>query len=88
MIFIDMKDGIDYNDPFLKYTDEERRNMTKEEYCALMEESNEYARKQFGKLNEQKPPKFNTVEELRAYYHCMPLEEAINKMNQLFNTND
>ncbi len=79
---------VDYNDPFFKYSIEEKRNMTQEEFCALIREHNEYARKQFGKLNEQKPPKFNTVEELRAYYNCMPLDEAINKMSQLFNLDD
>lgn len=80
-----MEKYCEYNDdPFFRYTDEERENMTIEEYCALIEEHNEYARNQFGKLNEQEMPRFNTVEELRAYYHCMPLDEAINKMNQLF----
>ena len=78
-----------YNeDPFFQYTSEERRNMTQEEYCALIEQHNEYARKQFGKLNEQEMPPFNTVEELRAYYHCMPLNDAINKMNLLFDNDD
>lgn len=72
------------NDPLFKYTTEEKRNMTQEEFCALIRESNEYVEKQFGKLNEQKPPKFNTIEELRAYYHCMPLDEAINNWDSLF----
>ena len=87
MIFIGMKrHNIHDVDPFFKYTDEERRNMTQEEYCALIEESNEYVRHryQFEKLNENEIPKFNTVEELRAYYNCMPLDEAENKLNSLF----
>lgn len=88
MIFIGMAGEIDYNDPLFKYTTEEKRNMSREEYCALIEESNEYTRKQFGKLNEQKRPKFNTIEELRAYYHCMPIEEAVNNLNKLFNPDD
>lgn len=78
---------VDYNDPFFKRTDEERRNMTQEEYCALIGESNEYVRKKHRKPNEREMPTFNTIEELRAYYHCMPLEEAFNKLNQLFDTN-
>ena len=76
------------DDPFFKCTDEEMRNMTHEEFCALIEEHNEYARKQFRQLSEQEMPRFNTVEDLRAYYNCMPLDEAINKMNQLFDTDD
>ena len=80
-----MNSGIDYNDPFFQYTDEERRNMSQEEYCALIEEHNGYVRKKHSQLNEQVPPKFNTIEELRAYYHCMPLSEAENKLNELFN---
>lgn len=86
MIFIDMKKNSDYSDdPFFQYSDEERRNMTKEEYCAMLEEHNEYVRKKYSQLNEQVPPKFNSVEELRAYYNCMPLDEAERKLNDLFN---
>ena len=83
-----MRGNADYNDPFFKYTIEEKSKMSQEEFCALMEEHNEYVRKKHSKLNEQEMPKFNTIEELRAYYHCMPLDEAINKMDQLFNTDD
>ena len=88
MIFVDMRNNPYIEDPFYQYTSEERQNMTQEEYCALIEQHNEYVRKQFGKLNEEEMPRFNTVEELRAYYHCMPLDEAINKMNRLFDTDD
>ena len=73
-------------DPFFKYTDEERCNMTREEYCSLIEEHNEYVRQkhQFAQLHENEIPKVNIIEELRAYYNCMPLDEAENKMNSLF----
>lgn len=80
-----MNHGIDYNDPFFQYTNEERRNMTREEYCALIEEHNKYVRKKHSQLNEQKPPKFNTSKELLDYYDAIPFEEAVNNMNKLFN---
>ncbi len=77
---------MDYSDdPFFKYSLEELRNMTREEFCAIIEESNEYVRKKHSQINEEVPPKFNTIEELRAYYKCIPLEEAINKLDKLFN---
>ena len=47
--------------PFFRYTDEERMNMTREEYCALIEEHNKYVRKKHSHLNEQTMPKFNTI---------------------------
>ena len=71
------------DDPFFRYTDEERMNMTREEYCALIEESNEYVRKKHSQINEQKSPRFNTIEELGAYYKCRPLDEVVNNMNKL-----
>lgn len=64
---------------FFQYTDEERRSMTREEYCSLIEEHNKYVRKKHSQLNEQVPPIFNTVEDLRAYYNCLPLDEAEKK---------
>lgn len=77
---------MDYSDdPFFKYSLEELRNMTREEFCAIIEESNEYVRKKHSQINEEVPPKFNTIEELRAYYKCIPLGEAINKLDKLFN---
>ena len=78
------KNNLYSEDPFFQYTSEERRNMTQEEYCALMEQHNEYARKQFGKLNEQEMPRFNTLQELLEYYDAIPFEEAVNNMNKLF----
>ncbi|MBR1964660.1 MAG: hypothetical protein IKA19_08215 [Muribaculaceae bacterium] len=77
---------MEYNDdPLFRYSDEELSNMTREEFCAILEQSNEYVRKKHSQINEEVPPKFNTIEELRAYYKCMPLEEAVNKLNKLFN---
>ena len=76
------------DDPFFRYTDEERMNMTREEYCALIEESNEYVRKKFEQSKEQEAPRFNTIEELRAYYNCIPLDEAVKNMNKLFDELD
>ena len=78
------KNNLYSEDPFFQYTSEERRNMTQEEYCALMEQHNEYARKQFGKLNEREMPRFNTLQELLEYYDAIPFEEAVNNMNKLF----
>ncbi|MBR5332533.1 MAG: hypothetical protein IKV32_04465 [Muribaculaceae bacterium] len=74
-----------YNDdPFFRYSVEELQNMTHEEFCAIIEESNEYVRKKFEEQKNQVAPKFNTIEEFRAYYKCMPLDEAVNKLNKLF----
>ena len=74
-----------YNDdPFFKYTREERRNMTREEYCALLEERNEYVRKKWEEEKDQEAPHFNSIEELRAYYNCIPFDEAVKRMNKLF----
>ena len=41
-----MKDNmnIDKEDPFFRYTSDELKNMTHEEFCAVIEESNEYVR--------------------------------------------
>ncbi|MDE6050297.1 MAG: hypothetical protein K2G08_01310 [Paramuribaculum sp.] len=86
-----MKYNNDYaDDPFFKYTEEERRKITQEEYCALIEEHNKYARKKYkqSQLNEEVPPKFNTVEELLEYYDAIPFEEAVNKLNELFKRNE
>ena len=88
MIFIGMKrHNIHDVDPFFKYTDEERRNMTQEQYCALIEESNEYVRHrhQFETLNENEMPRFSSLQELLDYYDAIPFEEAVNNMNKLFN---
>ena len=75
---------MEYNDdPFFRYSKQERRKMTNEEYYALIEESNKYVRKKHSQINEQKTPQFNTIEELRAYYNCIPLEDVINKINEL-----
>ena len=73
-------------DPFFKQTDEERRNMTQEKYCALIEESNEYVlhRHQFGIPNENDMSRFSTLQELLDYYDAIPLDEAINNCYKLF----
>jgi hypothetical protein len=72
------------DDPFFRYTDEERMKMSREEYCALIEESNEYVRKKYSQLNEQEMPRFNTIKELMDYYEAIPLDDMINNMNKLF----
>ena len=76
------------DDPFFRYTDEERMNMTREEYCALIEERNEYVRKKFDQSKGAEAPRFNTIEEFRAYYNCIPFEEAVKNMNKLFDEYD
>lgn len=74
-----------YNDdPFFKYTVEELKNMTHEEFCALLEESNEYVRKKWEEEKDQETPHFNSIKELRAYYNCIPFDEAVKRMNKLF----
>jgi hypothetical protein len=76
--------GIDYNDPFFKYSSEERRNMTEEEYGALLDAHNEYSEKKRMALNEQKRPKFKTLQEVMDYYDAIPFDEAMNKLSKLF----
>lgn len=72
------------DDPFFRYTDEERMKMSREKYCALIEESNEYVRKKYSQLNKQEMPRFNTIEEFRAYYDCIPFDEFVNNTNKMF----
>ena len=72
------------DDPFYRYTKEERMNMTREEYCALIEERNEFVRKKYSQLNKQEMPRFNTIEEFRAYYDCIPFDEFVNNTNKMF----
>lgn len=81
-----MKDNmnIDKEDPFFRYTSDELKNMTHEEFCAVIEESNEYVRKKWEEKKDQEMPHFNTIEEIRAYYHCIPFEEAVKKLEKLF----
>ena len=71
-------------DPFFKYTLEEKSKMSREEFKALLRESNKYVRSEFERLKDLETPKFNTVEELRAYYHCCPLEEVVKEIDKLF----
>ena len=62
--------------------------MSHEEFCAVIEKSNEYVRKKFEQSKEQEAPRFNTIEELRAYYNSIPLDEAVRNMNKLFDELD
>lgn len=74
-----------YNDdPFFRYSLDEKKKMTQEEFFALIEESNDYVLKAHSQINEGVAPKFNTIEELRAYYNCIPLDEVLNNMDKLF----
>lgn len=76
----------DMNDPMYKYTAEERRNMSLDEWLLLLEESNKYVREKHRRLQESnfKPPKFNSIEECMEYYDAIPLDEAINNWDKLF----
>lgn len=75
---------MEYNDdPLFRYSDEELMNMTIEEFCTILEERNDYVDKKHSQINEQVAPKFNTIEEFRAYYKCMPLDDAVNKLYKL-----
>lgn len=87
MIFIGMeRNGFDMNAPFFKYSLEEIKQMNEEDFEQLMEEHSAYSRKKFKILKESvaESPHFDTIEELRAYYHCMLLDKAINNCNKLF----
>lgn len=72
--------------PLSRYTIEDCANMPIEKFEALLEANNEWVREHYAQLKESnKPrPKFNTIEELDAYYNCRPLEEVLNKANEMF----
>lgn len=72
------------NDPLFRYTREEKMKMTREEYCALLEERSKILRQENNNLNEQKMPKFNTIEEFMEYYDAIPLDDVVNNLNKLF----
>lgn len=76
------------DDPFFRYTVDELQNMTHEEFCAVIEASNEYVRQKFEQSKEQEAPRFNTIEELRAYYNCIPFDDFVNNANKLFDELD
>lgn len=65
------------DDPFFKYSVEELQDMSHEEFCAVIEESNEYVRRKHSQASKQEMPRFNTIEEFREYYDCIPFEEAV-----------
>ena len=67
-----------------KYTIEECPKMSHEKSEALLEEHNKYVRSEFERLKDLEKPKFNTVEELRTYYHYRPLEEVVKEIDKLF----
>lgn len=74
--------------PLAKYTIEECSKMTHEEFEAILEADNEWVRRHYSKLNEsdnnEEFHNFNSIEELRAYFHCKPLSEIINKGSEMF----
>ena len=75
---------MEYNDdPLFRYSDEELRKMTREEFCAILEERNDYINKKRNQINEEITPKFNSIEEIMDYYDCITFEEAINNLNKL-----
>ena len=51
-----MERGVDRNDPFFQYTDEEIEQMTEDEFFALLEKSNEYVDKKYSALKEPQNP--------------------------------
>ena len=71
-------------DPFQRYTCEDVRNMSDREFDFLMEEHNEYVRTKYSHLNENQntPPDFNSIEELRSYFECRSFESALNTINE------
>ena len=71
-------------DPMSKYTIEECSKMSHEKFEALLEEHNKYVRAEFERLKDVEVPKFNSMEELRAYFQCSPLEEVVKEIDKLF----
>lgn len=76
--------------PMSRYTDEDYAKMSIEDFEALLK--NEYVRQKYARLaesNEPEPePEFNSIEELDAYYHCIPFEDAVNNILKMCNSND
>ena len=72
--------------PLANYTIEECANMPIEQFETLLEADNEWVRKHYAQLKENNNPrpKFNTIEELDAYYGCHSIEECFNKANEMF----
>ena len=85
-----MKRNVDMDDPFFKFTHEEKMQMTDDEFFDLLEEHNEYVDKKYSTLNEEQEsyPKFNSIEECMKYYDAIPLDEFINNCHKLFDSND
>ena len=80
-----MKNNRDHR-PLFDYSIEDCANMPIEEFDRLLEEDNEYVERKYARLQESKEPRptFNSIEEIRAYYHCKPLDEVINNAYKMF----
>ena len=71
------------DDPFFRYSVEELRDMTHEEFCDVIEESNKYVRIKYSQINEQEMPRFDSIEEFMNYYDCIPLDDILNNLDNL-----
>ena len=65
-----------------RLTDEDYQRMSTSEFLDLIEEHNKYVRKKYS--HPVDVPQFNSIEELRQYYGCRHLDEALDRINQLF----
>lgn len=76
--------------PLSRYTIEDCANMPVEEFDRLLREHGAYLRKKYAILSEsnEPEPEFNSIEELDAYYHCIPFEDAVNNIYKMFGFND
>lgn len=74
----------------LRYTYEEYAKMPIERFEVILEEHNKYVRQKYARLAEsnEPEPEFNSIEELDAYYHCIPFEDAVNNIYKMFGFDD
>lgn len=59
----------------MDYKGKDIREMTDEEFLQMIDEMCEESVRKAKLLSENAPKKFNSVEEVRAYYNSTPLEE-------------
>ena len=76
--------------PLFDYSIEDCANMPIEEFDRLLEEDNEYVERKYAIMNEsnEPEPEFNSIEEIDAYYHSIPFEDAVNNAYKMFGFDD
>ena len=66
------------------YNEDDLTDENFEKFCQKIEEIRRKAKEYNRLLNESPKPKFNTIEEARAYYGSIPFSEWENKMREKY----